>query len=84
LQGLKALQIEESVKGIVKNVGELQKHLKTYEESHGKLGNALGTVVNHFNSSSKEFKKIDKDFLRITGESIEIETLVLEKPDQEE
>ncbi len=84
LQGLRAMQIEESVKGIIKNVGELQKHLKTYEESHGKLGNALGTVVSHYNSSGKEFKKIDKDILRITGESLEIESLTLEKPDREE
>jgi DNA recombination protein RmuC len=84
LQGLKALQIEESVKGIIKNIGELQKHLKTYEESHGKLGNALGTVVNHYNSSNKEFKKIDKDVLKITGESLGIETLVLDKPDIED
>lgn len=84
LQGLKALQIEESVKGIVKNVGDLGKHLKTYEEYHSKLGNALGTVVNHYNSSGKEFKKIDKDILRISGESIEAESLVLEGPDKEE
>lgn len=84
LQGLKALQIEESVKGIVKNVGELQRHLKTYEEYHGKLGNALGTVVSHYNTTGKEFKKIDKDILRITGESLDIEALSLEKPDKEE
>ncbi len=84
LQGLKALQIEESVKGIIKNVGELQKHMKTYEEHHGKLGNALGTVVNQYNLSGKEFKKIDKDIIRITGESIGIEVAVLEKPDTEE
>ncbi len=84
LQGLKALQIEESVKGIIKNVGELQRHLKTYDEYHGKMGNALGTVVSHFNSSHKEFKKIDKDILRITGESLDIEALTLEKPDREE
>lgn len=83
LQGLKAMQIEESVKGIIKNVGELQKHLKVYEETHGKLGNALGTVVNHYNASGKEFKKIDKDILRITGESIGFETLALEKPELE-
>jgi DNA recombination protein RmuC len=84
LQGLKAMQIEESVKGIIKNVGELQKHLKVYEETHGKLGNALGTVVNHFNASGKEFKKIDKDILRITGASLDFEALALEKPDREE
>ncbi|MCC2630327.1 MAG: hypothetical protein K0S38_136 [Candidatus Paceibacter sp.] len=84
LQGLKAMQIEESVKGIIKNVGELQKHLKTYEEYHGKMGNALGTVVNHYNNSGKEFKKIDKDILRITGESLDFENLAIEKPDAEE
>ncbi|MDQ3014490.1 MAG: DNA recombination protein RmuC [bacterium] len=84
LQGLKALQIEESVKVIIKNVGELQKHLKTYEEYHGKMGNALGTVVSHYNSSGKEFKKIDKDILRITGDSLGVESLMLEKPEVEE
>ncbi len=31
-----------------------------------KMGNALGTVVSHYNSTGKEFKKIDKDILRIT------------------
>ncbi|MEK7208896.1 MAG: DNA recombination protein RmuC [Patescibacteria group bacterium] len=80
LQGLKALQIEESVKGVIKNVGELQKHLIVYEEYHSKLGGALGTVINHYNASHREFKKIDKDILKITGESMNIETTVLDKP----
>lgn len=80
LQGLKAMQIEDSAKDIVKRVGELGKHLQSYEETHQKLGNALGTVVNHFNKSNNEFKKIDKDVLRITGDSLEIETLTLDKP----
>lgn len=80
LQGLKALQIEESVKGIIKNVGELQKHLKNYEEYHSKMGNALGTVVNHYNISGKEFKKINKDVLKISGSSNEIDLLEIEKP----
>ncbi len=84
LQGLKAMQIEESVKGIIKNVGELQKHLRTYEETHGKLGNALSTVVNHYNSSGKEFKKIDKDILRIAGTSLDFEILAIDKPEIEE
>lgn len=83
LQGLKALQIEESVKSIIKNIGDLQKHLKTYEEYHGKLGNALGTAVNQFNASGREFKKIDKDVLRITGEGIDVEALILEGPEKE-
>ncbi len=84
LQGLRAMQIEESVKGIVKNVGELQKHLKTYEEYHGKLGNALSTTINHYNATGKEFKKIDKDIMRITGETLDFDPLVLDKPDTDE
>ena len=84
LQGLRALQIEESVKGVIKNVGELSRHLKTSEEYHSKLGNALATTINHYNATGKEFKKIDKDILRITGTSLEIETLALEKPDIDE
>jgi len=78
LQGLKAMQIEDSAKDIVKRVGELGKHLKSYEEYHQKLGNSLSTVVNHYKSSGKEFIKIDKDIMRITGESIEIETMIPE------
>ena len=84
LQGLKALQIEESAKDIVKRVGDLGKHLKSYEEVHQKLGNTLATAVNHFTKSNQEFRKIDKDVMRITGEAIEIETISLEKPNLEE
>ena len=80
LQGLKALQIEESAKEIQKRVGELGKHISAYETYMGKLGNTLGTTVNHYNTAHKELKKIDKDVTRITGESIDIEPLVLEKP----
>lgn len=85
LQGLKALQIEDRAQDIIKRVGELGKHLKAYEEYHGKLHNSLSTTVNHFNASSKELKKIDKDVTRITGSSAELlELPVLEKPVIEE
>jgi DNA recombination protein RmuC len=84
LYGLKALQIEESAKDIIKRVGELGKHLKSYEEYHLKMGNALSTTVNHFNASNKELRKVDKDVMRITSSSINIETLELPKPEQGE
>ena len=84
LQGLKALQIEESAKEIIKKVEDLGKHLKSYDEYHSKLGNALGTVVNHYNSSNKELKKIDKDVLRIAGTSPELSLLEIEKPKVED
>lgn len=84
LQGLKALQIEESAKDIIKRVGELGNHLRTYEDMHTKLGKALETTVNHFNKSNHEFRKIDKDVMRITGEAINIETMTLDKPQSDE
>jgi DNA recombination protein RmuC len=80
LQGLKAMQIEESAKDIIKRVSELSSHMKSYEEYHDKLGSSLSTVVNHFNKSSNEFKKIDKDVVRITGESIGIKNILIDKP----
>jgi DNA recombination protein RmuC len=83
LQGLNALQIEEKIHDVIKRVGELGKHLKTYEEYHGKLGNTLSTVVNHYNSSTKEFKKIDKDVLRITGEAVEVDLALIDQPERE-
>jgi DNA recombination protein RmuC len=78
------MQIEESAKDIVKRVGELGKHLRSYEEMHQKLGNALETTVNHFNKSNHEFRKIDKDVMRITGEAINIEIQTVEKPQLED
>lgn len=84
LQGLRAMQIEEQAKDIVQRVGELGKHLKTFEEYHAKLGNALGTVVNHFNNSGKEFKKIDKDVMRITGDAPGIAMPVIDAPVRDE
>ncbi len=84
MQGLKALQIEETAKDIIKRVEELGKHLKAYEEYHGKLGNALGTTVNHFNKASGELKKVDKDVMRITGETPGIDIELIDKPDDGE
>ena len=84
LQGLKAMQIEETAKDIVKHVGQLGVHIKRYEEYHLKLGASLGTVVNHYNYSNKEFMKIDKDVLRITGDAPGLRVKELEKPEEAE
>ncbi len=84
LQGLKALVIEETAKDIIKRVSELGTHLKKYEEYHGKLGISLSTVVNHYNTAGRELKKVDKDVLRITGETPGIEVAMIEKPESTE
>jgi len=80
LQGLRALQIEESAIEIRKNVEALKKHLVNYEEYVKKMGTQLGTLVGTYNTGYKELKKIDKDVFRITGEEQTVDPLVLEKP----
>ena len=47
-----------------------------------KLGTHLGTTVNMYNSAYKEFGKVDKDVLKITGKGSEIEPALLEGPAQ--
>ena len=80
LQGLKALEIEEEAQDIIKNVEKLSGHISRYEDYYQKLGKTLETTVNHYNSGYKELGKIDKDILRITGDSAEVEVMSLEKP----
>src|SRR3989338_3576132 len=80
MQGLKALQIEKQAEEIQKRVGELGKHIGSYEDYYKKLGNALGTAVSHYNSGYKELGKIEKDVYRIAQEKMEIEVELLEKP----
>jgi DNA recombination protein RmuC len=82
LQGLKALRIEESAKKIGERVGELTRHLQSYEEYFGKIGKNLGTTVSSYNSAKKEFVKIDKDIYRIGGEKLELDLPVVEKPEE--
>lgn len=80
LYGFKAFKIEEGAKDIIKRVNELGKHLKAYEDYMGKLGNAIGTTVNHYNSAYKELGKVDKDVTRITGDTPGIEPILIDKP----
>ena len=84
LQGLKALQIEESAKEIRKRVEELGRHLLNFDEFMKKMGTHLGTTVGMYNKASKELGKIDKDVLRITGAAAGIEPLAIEKPKEED
>ena len=82
LQGLKALQIEESAKEIRKKVEDLGRHLNSYQQFILKVGSNLGTTVNAYNSANKELQKIDKDVLRITGEGMGSEPIAIDKPEE--
>jgi len=84
LQGLRALQIEESAKEIRRRVEELGRHLTSYEEYMKKLGGHLGTSVSMYNQAYKELGKVDKDVLRITGNSTGTEPMSLAKPNLED
>jgi len=83
LQGLRAMQIEKSAQEIRKRVEMLSRHLLNYEEYLKRLGNNLGTAVNAYNASYKEFGKIDKDVVKITEGESQVEIQQLEKPSQD-
>lgn len=84
LYGFKAFKIEKDAEQIKKNVETLMKHIEAYDVYYKKIGASLSTTVNHYNAGSKELGKIDKDVLRITGQSANIEVGLLEKPQGEE
>ena len=85
-KALNNMKVEESISEIQMNIEKLGNHLKAYVSYHEKLGNSIGTVVNHYNNSSKEFKKIDKDVTKLSsGKSeIGITSDALERPLVEE
>ncbi len=80
LFGNQRAKIQETAKDIIKNVAELGKHLKAYEAHHNSLGKSLSAAVGHFESSGKSFKAIDKDVVRIAGESIELKLEEVDRP----
>jgi DNA recombination protein RmuC len=80
LYGFRAFQIEEQAKDIRKNVEQLSRHIAAYEEYYKKIGTSLSTTVNHYNAGYKELGKIDKDVLRITGDTPGLEVAQIEKP----
>ena len=84
LQGLRNHKISEQAKDIIKQVENLGRHLGSYEDYMQKLGKNLGTTVSMYNHAYKEFGKIDKDVLKISGQAIGVEPQVLEAPAVEE
>ncbi len=83
--GLKALQIEESVKDIQMQSEKLMRHMKAYEDHHNRVGKHLETTVRAYTASSKELKKVDKDIYKITDgiAGKELEPIELEVPQRD-
>ena len=80
LQGLRNQKISEQAREIIKQVERLGRHIWTYSENMKKLGNHLGTAVSTYKKAHKEFTKIDKDVVKITGQDSKIK---LKEPDIE-
>ena len=82
VKALHNLKVERSIADIQNNLEKLSNHLKAYKTYHEKLGNTIGTVVNHYNRSTQEFKKIDKDIVKISNgnTSIDFDLQQLDKP----
>ena len=86
MKALNNLKFEKEIDTVIKNVRNLSNHLASYQLYHDKLGNTLKTVVNHYNKSSDEFGKIDKDISRISNGKIKLnlENESVEKPNLRE
>lgn len=70
LQGLRMLQIEERAHEIQQEVGKLSKHFYALSDVIGKLGKSLQVSNNHYDSIEKEYRKIGKDIMAISGEVV--------------
>jgi DNA recombination protein RmuC len=84
LQGLRSLQIEEQAKDIQIRVGKLGQHIGKFDAYMQKLGSALSTTVNHYNTAHKELGKVDKDVVKIAGSVPAVEPLLIDKPRMDE
>jgi DNA recombination protein RmuC len=84
MQGLRSLQIEEQAKDIRVRVGKLGQHIGKFEEYMQKLGNALGTTVNHYNAAHKELGKVDKDIVKIANTDSSVEPQLLDRPQKDD
>ena len=83
LQGLRSLEIEKDAQEIQARVAKLGQHIDAFDANMTKLGNALSTTVNHYNTAYKNLAQIDKDVVKITtgkNENLNIDAKTLEKP----
>ena len=82
VKALHNMKVERSIEDIQKNIEKLSNHMNAYKDAHDSLGKTIKTVVNHFNKSSKEFNKIDKDIIKISSgkNSIGFEEDILDTP----
>lgn len=83
-QGLSSLEIQKDTELIRKNVEQLGKHLKGFDQYMQKLGTSLGATVGHYNNAHKQLTRVDKDVVKIAGGTETVDPLLLDKPHQDE
>lgn len=80
LFGNQRAKIQDTAKDIIKNVAELGKHLNAYQDAHNSMGKSLSAAVGHYEKAGKSFRLIDKDVVRIAGETIGVSIENVDKP----
>lgn len=80
LFGNQRAKIQETAQDIIKNVSELGKHLNAYQDAHNSMGKSLSAAVGHYEKAGKAYKLINKDVVRIAGESGELQLESVDKP----
>lgn len=71
LQGLKALQIEENIKEVLKKMNDLKKNIKDYEQYMEKVGKNLHISQEAWTQARKEWQKIDQQVLNFANKTNE-------------
>jgi DNA recombination protein RmuC len=67
LQALNTMQIEGKVQDIIKYLNESNKYLKQFEENMNKLSKNVVTLVNTFNRTNDDARKLSTRIARITN-----------------
>ena len=80
LMGISQIEFNEHAEEIRKRVGDLKRHFLRHDDYLKKLGGHLKTSINMYHDGYKEFKKVGKDVLKISGVEINIEPLAIEGP----
>ena len=84
VQGLRSLEIQKDTEVIRGHVEQLTRHLVSYDGYFKKVGVSLGATVGHYNNASKELGRIDKDIVKIAGSESVLETIMLDRPSNDE
>jgi DNA recombination protein RmuC len=67
LHGLNQVKLTKSAQDIGRRVAELRRHLETYSNFFVKVGTSLESASAVYEKAENEFRKIDKDIIRIAA-----------------